>query len=103
MPDDKFGFAVRLVGPLIAFKCEPLFCDQMERAFGSTFARSEFGPAMLDRIGTFADKAASDRGRPARFDERNLRVGAKAEKVFLSSARPAVAEQPYLTSVWSDA
>lgn len=81
MPDDKLGFAVRLVGPLIAFKCEPFFCDQMERAFGSTFARSGSGPAMLGRIGTFADKAARDRGRLVRFDERNLRVGAKAEKV----------------------
>lgn len=36
---------------------------------------------MLGRIGTFADKAARDRGRLVRFDERNLRVGAKAEKV----------------------
>ena len=103
MPDDKLGFAVSLVGPLVAFEREPLLCDQMERTFGSTFARGGFGPAMFDRIGTLANEAAGDRSRLARLDKRYLGVGAKAEKVFLPRAWPTIAEQPRFASLRPDA
>ncbi|MGF6967259.1 hypothetical protein OKW43_004287 [Paraburkholderia sp. WC7.3g] len=103
MPNYEFRFAIGLVGPLLPFEGEPILGDEVERPFGDPFACGRFRPAVLDGISTLSYEAPSDHGRLARVDERNLRVGAEAEKVFLPSARAAIAEQPSLAPVRPDA
>jgi hypothetical protein len=54
---------------------------------------------VFDRISTFSDETAGDYSRLARLDERNLRVGPKAEEVFLPGTWAAIAEKPRFASV----
>jgi hypothetical protein len=54
---------------------------------------------VFDRISTFSDETAGDYSRLARLDERNLRVGPKAEEVFLPGTWAATAEKPRFASV----